>query len=219
MKEGERKADKRYNISTEPYNLHWTWLLFIGLIIMFSVAYWFEFSAGIFRIYNKLITLHLHTCSWLTCTSYILLHDNKKDTAFVIDFNVLYMYNMINFEYLLTLFLAQTVTLNIKSSDVTYVQLGNTLKLDVSYTYTGRKTVIVDWLFNDASIVGKIGDVIQKGSDPRATIRGQATFVLQNTTLSDNGTYTVEVFLIGGVKQEKRFQVIIQGNVSIQYSD
>ena len=136
--------------------------------------------------------------------------------AFVIDFNV---YILINFEYLLTLFLAQTVTLNIKSSDVTYVQLGNTLKLDVSYTYTGRKTVIVDWLFNDASIVGKIGDVTQKGSDPRATIRGQATFVLQNTTLSDNGTYTVEVFFIGGVKQQKRFQVIIQGNVSIQYSD
>ena len=136
--------------------------------------------------------------------------------AFVIDFNV---YILINFEYLLTLFLAQTVTLNIKSSDVTYVQLGNTLKLDVSYTYTGRKTVIVDWLFNDASIVGKIGDVTQKGSDPRATIRGQATFVLQNTTLSDNGTYSLEVVLIGGVKQEKRFQVIIQGNVSIQYSD
>ena len=120
---------------------------------------------------------------------------------------------------MLTLFLAQTVTLDIKSSNVTYVQLGNTLKLDVSYTYTGRKTVIVDWLFNDASIVGKIGDVTQKGSDPRATIRGQATFVLQNTTLSDNGTYTVEVFFIGGVKQQKRFQVIIQGNVSIQYSD
>ena len=136
--------------------------------------------------------------------------------AFVIDFNV---YILINFEYLLTLFLAQTVTLNIKSSDVTYVQLGNTLKLDVSYTYTGKKTIIVDWLFNDTSIVGKVGDDIQKGSDPRATIQGQATFVLQNTTLSDNGTYTVEVFFIGGVKQQKRFQVIIQGNVSIQYSD
>ena len=116
---------------------------------------------------------------------------------------------------MLTLFLAQTVTLDFKSSDVTYVQLGNTLKLDVSYTYTGKKTVIVDWLFNDASIVGKIGDVTQKGSDPRATIRGQATFVLQNTTLSDNGTYTVKVFLLGGVKQEKRFQVIIQGIVPV----
>ena len=119
---------------------------------------------------------------------------------------------------MLTLFLAQTVTLDIKSSNVTYVHPGNTLKLDVSYTYTGKKTVIVDWLFNDTSIVGKVGDVIQTGSDPRATIQGQATFVLQNTTLSDNGTYTVKVFLIGGVKQEKRFQVIIQGNVSIQYS-
>ena len=105
--------------------------------------------------------------------------------------------------------------MNINSGDEKYVQLGNTLELDVSYTYGGSDPILVQWKFNNTSIAGKIGSGTTTSSNPRATIRGKATLVLRNTSLSDSGTYSVEVSILGGAKKDKSFQVIIQGNVII----
>ena len=90
----------------------------------------------------------------------------------------------------------------------------NTLELNVSYTYTGTKTVIVQWNFKGAGIVGKAGNDPPQGANSRATIRGKGSLVLYNTTLSDNGTYSISVQPLGEAQQESSFQVIIEGAVS-----
>ena len=67
--------------------------------------------------------------------------------------------------------------------DVTYVELGKTLTLNV--THQTNSKVGVSW-----SKDNKILYTAFLGfTDPRVSIKGQGTLVLINTTLSDNGTY------------------------------
>ena len=67
--------------------------------------------------------------------------------------------------------------------DVTYVELGKTLTLNV--TYQTNSNVAVTWRKDEENLyTPSFGS-----TDPRVSIKGQATLVLINTTLSDNGTY------------------------------
>ena len=112
------------------------------------------------------------------------------------------------------LFLAQDLTLVRISDGITYVPVGRTLQLNVSYTYTGLLPVIVDWFFNGSLIVSKTGNNSPVGTNSRTTIRGKASLVVFNTTLRDNGTYSLRVGLHGGVAKMSSFQVIVEGTVS-----
>ena len=47
--------------------------------------------------------------------------------------------------------------------------------------------------------------------DKRASLEGQATLIIKNTALYDNGTYTVQVTSLTTTLQSKTFDVIIQG--------
>ena len=105
------------------------------------------------------------------------------------------------------------MALAVNADNITYVPAGSTLVLNVSYTYTGTKTVIVLWNFKDSGIVGKSGNDPPQGSNSRATIRGKASLVLYNTTLSDNGTYSITVQPLGEAQKESSFQVIIEGTL------
>ena len=105
------------------------------------------------------------------------------------------------------------MTLVVNADNTTYVPAGSTLELNVSYTYTGTKTVIVQWNFKGTGIVGKAGNDPPQGTNSRATIRGKASLVLYNTILSDNGTYSIRVQPLGDAQKESSFQVIIEGTV------
>ena len=87
--------------------------------------------------------------------------------------------------------------------------LGDTLVLNVTYDFTGQ--VGVRW--NNS---GKLlylreisGSVLNPGT--RASLEGQATLIVKNTALYDNGTYTIQVTSLTTTLQSKTFDVIIQG--------
>ena len=107
------------------------------------------------------------------------------------------------------LFLAQALTLVLIS-----VPVGRTLQVNVSYTYPGQRLVIVEWFFNGSLIIGKTGNNPPVRENSRTTIRGKASLVVFNTTLRDNGTYSLRVGLHGGVAKMSSFQVIVEGTVS-----
>ena len=95
------------------------------------------------------------------------------------------------------------------SPDPTYVTLGNTLVLNVTYDFTGQ--VGVAWRNSSGKTLylrELSGGVINP--DKRASLEGQATLVLKNTALYDNGTYTVQVTTTS-TSEIKTFDVIIQG--------
>ena len=66
---------------------------------------------------------------------------------------------------------------------MTYVELGKTLTLNV--TYQTNSKVTVTWIKDRKNLY----TTVFGSTDPRVSIKGQATLVLINTTLSDNGIY------------------------------
>ena len=96
------------------------------------------------------------------------------------------------------------------SLDPTYVTLGETLVLNVTYDFTGN--VGVGWR-NDSGKTLYLRGVFggENNPDKRASLEGQATLILKNTTLYDNGTYTVTVTPSNVAPQSETFVVIIQG--------
>ena len=92
---------------------------------------------------------------------------------------------------------------------VTYVELGKTLTLNV--TYETNSKVGVSW-----SKDNKILYTAFLGfTDPRVSIKGQGTLVLINTTLSDNGTYNNIVATLTSTKHINNLIVIIQGMYTV----
>ena len=103
---------------------------------------------------------------------------------------------------------AQDLTLASRPPDVTYVELGKTLTLNV--TYETNSKVAVTWIKD-----GKNLYTPSFGSpDPRLSIKGQATLVLINTTFSDSGTYTNTVATAQTTKYINMI-VIIQGMYTV----
>ena len=96
------------------------------------------------------------------------------------------------------------------SPDPTYVTLGDTLVLNVTYDFTGQ--VGVTWR-NSSGLLLYLRDVAGGviNPDKRASLGRQATLILKNTALYDNGTYTVQVTSLTTTLQRKTFDVIIQG--------
>ena len=95
------------------------------------------------------------------------------------------------------------------SPDPTYVTLGDTLVLNVTYDFSGQ--VGVSWRNGSGAqlyLRTRLGGVLIP--DKRASLEGQATLVLKNTALYDNGTYTVTVTATS-TSVSKTFDVIIQG--------
>ena len=89
---------------------------------------------------------------------------------------------------IITFFLAaQTLTIKSTPSGPTYVQLGENLTLDVTYTYTGSRGVNVEWSKNNTALVRKFDDGSIVSFDKRASVKGEASFVLTNIELNDNG--------------------------------
>ena len=96
------------------------------------------------------------------------------------------------------------------SPDPAYVALGDTLVLNVTYDITGQ--VGVRWSNGSGKLLYLreiSGSVFNP--DKRASLEGQATLILKNTSLYDNGTYTVQVTSLTTTLQRKTFDVIIQG--------
>ena len=95
------------------------------------------------------------------------------------------------------------------SPDPTYVSLGDTLVLNVTYDFTGRVSVV--WRNGSGKILYIRGLLCGVGNpDKRASLEGQATLVLKHTALYDNGTYTVKVCTTS-TNVSKTFDVIIVG--------
>ena len=96
------------------------------------------------------------------------------------------------------------------SPDPTYVTLGDTLVLNVTYNFTGRVGVL--WRNSSGTLLYlrfTLGG--EDNPDKRASKKeGQATLILKNTALYDNGTYTVTVATTS-ITERKTFDVIIQG--------
>ena len=74
------------------------------------------------------------------------------------------------------------------------MKLGENLTLDVTYNYTGKYGVDLDWLKDGETFIRKLrgGKIIAFGNK-RAFVKGEASLLLTNVELSDNGTYTVAV--------------------------
>ena len=70
-----------------------------------------------------------------------------------------------------------------RPANITYVEVGKTLRLNVTYQYRGE--LLRRWR-KDGNILWKSG---QPPEDQRVSIQGQGTLVVINTTLADNGTY------------------------------
>ena len=89
---------------------------------------------------------------------------------------------------------AQTLTINSIPSSATYVKLGENLTLDVTYNYTGNIGVDVDWVKHGKTLIRKLRDgIIIRFGNERAFVKGEASLLLTNIELTDNGTYTVSV--------------------------
>ena len=107
--------------------------------------------------------------------------------------------------------IAQDLTLVSRPPDVTYVELGKTLTLNV--TYQTNSKVVVTWSKNGKSLISSdLGS-----TDPRASIKGQGTLVLINTTLSDNGTYKHQARTLMSTKNIEMV-VVIQGKYSTDFT-
>ena len=99
------------------------------------------------------------------------------------------------------------MTLVSRPPNITYVELGKTLTLNVTYQTNSR--VIVTWSKGSKSLISSdLGSL-----DPRASIKGQGTLVLINTTSSDNGIYKHQARTFKSTK-DIRLVVVIQGKYS-----
>ena len=81
--------------------------------------------------------------------------------------------------------------------------------LNVTYNFTGRVGVL--WRNSSGTLLYlrfTLGG--EDNPDKRASLEGQATLILKNTALYDNGTYTVTVATTS-ITERKTFDVIIQG--------
>ena len=109
--------------------------------------------------------------------------------------------------------IAQTFKVVKSSDDPTYVTLGETLVLNVTYEYSGGGGVGLQWRSNSGKLLierfrnGGADDI----ADPRASIVGKATLVITNSKLSDNGTYSILVNPRNSAAKTETFEVIIQG--------
>ena len=63
--------------------------------------------------------------------------------------------------------------------------------MDVTYTYTGSKGVNVEWSKNNVALPRKFDDGSMVSFDKRASVKGEASFVLTNIERNDNGRFTV----------------------------
>ena len=92
------------------------------------------------------------------------------------------------------------------------MSLGDTLILNVTYTYSGTDSRVgVTWRHSKTKLYekGRLGGVDIPES--RASLLGQATLVLNNTELDDNGTYSVELIAKTGDDVFQTFTVFIKG--------
>ena len=111
----------------------------------------------------------------------------------------------------------QTLKAIKRSPDPSYVSLGDTLILNVTYTYSGTDSRVgVTWRHNKTKLYekGRLGGVDKP--DSRASLLGQATLVLNNTELDDNGTYSVELIPAIGDDVFQTFTVFIKGKNFIE---
>ena len=97
------------------------------------------------------------------------------------------------------------------SPDPTYVTLGDTLVLNVTYDFTGQVGVAWRNSSGKSFYIREISGGLLNPDDKRASLEGQATLILKNTALYDKGTYTVTVTTAATVPEAKTFVVIIQG--------
>ena len=104
--------------------------------------------------------------------------------------------------------IVESQNVNKISPDPTYVTLGDTLVLKVTYDFTGK--VGVSWR-NDSGTLLYLRTSLEGEDNPdkRASLEGQATLILKNTAFYDNGTYTVLV-TTSSTAVSKTFDVIIQ---------
>ena len=104
--------------------------------------------------------------------------------------------------------IVESQNVNKISPDPTYVTLGDTLVLKVTYDFTGKVGVL--WR-NDSGTLLYLRTSLEGEDNPdkRASLEGQATLILKNTALYDNGTYTVLV-TTSSTAVSKTFDVIIQ---------
>ena len=109
--------------------------------------------------------------------------------------------------------IAQTFKVVKRSDDPTYVTLGETLVLNVTYEYSGGGGVGLQWKNNSGKLLierfrnGGADDI----ADSRVSIAGKATLVLTNNKLSDNGTFSIRVDPRDSATKTETFEVIIQG--------
>ena len=116
--------------------------------------------------------------------------------------------------FIITLFLtAQTLTIKSTPSGPTYVKLGDNLTLVVTYNYTGSKGVNVEWSKNNVALVRKFDDGSMVSFDKRASVKGEASFVLTNIERNDNGTFTVTLTAddVSGASISRNVIVFVQG--------
>ena len=108
---------------------------------------------------------------------------------------------------------AQTLKAIKRSPDPSFVSLGDTLILNVTYTYSGTDSRVgVLWRGSSNAILyerGRVGGL--DIPDSRVSLLGQATLVLNNTKVDDNGTYTVQLVASTGGPVFQSFTVFIKG--------
>ena len=108
---------------------------------------------------------------------------------------------------------AQTLKAIKRSPDRSYVSLGDTLILNVTYTYSGTDSRVgVVWRGSSNTILyekSRLGGVDKP--DSRASLLGQGTLVLNNTKVDDNGTYTVQLTASTGGPVFQSFTAFIKG--------
>ena len=93
------------------------------------------------------------------------------------------------------------------------MKLGENLTLDVTYNYTGKYGVDLDWLKDGETFIRKLRDgTIIRFDNKRAFVKGEASLLLTNVELTDDGTYTVTVEGpdVQG-KKSRDLVVIVQG--------
>ena len=93
------------------------------------------------------------------------------------------------------------------------MSLGDTLILNVTYTYSGADSRVgVAWRNSSSRLLyerGRLGGV--DNPDSRASLLGQATLVLKNTELYDNGTYLAALTAKTGDPVLQTFTVFLKG--------
>ena len=112
----------------------------------------------------------------------------------------------------------KTLTVRYKSQNTTYVTLGNTLILNVTYVNNGGGGVVLEWRHNQRLIAEISRNNISLSYDSRTITEMNSNLVVKSTELYDSGTYTFTAIPVIGLELSLEFTVIIQGKcVYIQY--